>query len=94
MVDIGFEESTEAIRDTLISRFTMTMGRKPLVTTKEKSVIVFTFKMELNSWKTDKETISVTTMARGSSLLSLSILIAPLSSDQKKTAGENKGILD
>jgi hypothetical protein len=94
MVDIGFEESTEPLRDTLINHFTATTGKRPLVTTKEKNMILFTFKIELSSWKNDTDTFSVMTMGRGNSLLGLSVLISPTSTNPKQPTGENKALLN
>jgi hypothetical protein len=75
MIDIGFEESTEAIRDTLINHFTRSTGKPPLVTTKEKSAIIFTIKMEISSWRSGKEMINVMTMMRGNTILAINMLI-------------------
>ena len=76
MVDVAFEEATTAIRDTLINHFTRKIGKPPLVTTKEKSMIIFTIKMEVASWRSGNEMINVMTMMRGSEILGVNMLIS------------------
>jgi hypothetical protein len=76
MVDVSFESPTEATRDTLIDHFTKSAGKPPFLTTKEKSALIFTIKMEVASWRNEKEMISVMTMMRGSTILAISMLIS------------------
>jgi len=83
MIDIAFEQPTSAMRDTLVSRFTQTTGKAPFITTKEKSAIIFTIKLEMAIWKTGNETVSVMTAMRGSSIVALSIILAPTGVAQK-----------
>ena len=83
MIDIGFEESTEAIRDTLINHFTKSTGKPPFMTTKEKSAIIFTIKMEVASWRSEKEMINVMTMKRGNTILAISMLITKVTTAPK-----------
>ena len=76
MVEITFEEATTAIHDTLVNYFTRKIGKPPLLTTKEKSAIIFTIKMEIASWRGVNEIISVMTMMRGSEILGVNLLIS------------------
>jgi hypothetical protein len=76
LVEIGFEDATAAIHDTLIHYFTRKIGKPPFVTTKEKSAIIFTIKMEAASWRVGNEMISVMTMMRGSEILGVNLLIS------------------
>ncbi len=75
MIDIGFEQPTSAMRDTLVSYFTLTTGKPPVITTKEKSAIIFTIKFEIAAWKTGKETVGVMTAMRGTSIVGLSLVL-------------------
>jgi hypothetical protein len=83
MIEIGFEHANSTMRDTIISHFTLTTGRPPVITTKEKSVIIFTIKIVVAAWKTDKETVGVMTAMRGSSVVALSLIITPADVAQK-----------
>jgi hypothetical protein len=76
MVEIVFQEATAAIHDTLVNHFARKIGKPPLVTTKEKSAIIFTIKMEIASWRGKDETISVITMMQGSEILGVNLLIS------------------
>jgi hypothetical protein len=78
IIDIGFEHANSTMRDTLVSHFTLTTGRPPIITTKEKSAIIFTIKMEVAAWKTGKETVGVMTAMRGSSVIALNLIITPI----------------
>jgi hypothetical protein len=83
MVSVVFDESTEPMRDTLINHFTTTAGKKPVFTTKEKSAVIFTMKMELASWKIGGDLVSIMTMKGGGSMLGLSVLITQSSLERK-----------
>jgi hypothetical protein len=83
MIEIGFEHANSTIRDTLVSHFTLTTGRQPVITTKEKSVIIFTMKMVVAAWRVGKETVGVMTAMRGSSVVALSLVITPADVPQK-----------
>jgi hypothetical protein len=76
MLEIAFEEATSVIHDTLINYFTRKIGKPPLVTTKEKSAIIFTIKMELASWRVGDEVVNVMTMMQGSEILGVNLLIS------------------
>jgi hypothetical protein len=76
MVEIVFQEATAAIHDTLVNHFARKIGKPPLVTTKEKSAIIFTIKMEVASWRGKDEIISVMTMMQGSEILGVNLLIS------------------
>jgi hypothetical protein len=83
MIDIGFQEANSTMRDTLVSHFTSTTGKPPVITTKEKSAIIFTIKIEVAGWKSDKEAVGVMTAMRGSSMVALSLIITPTDLAQK-----------
>jgi hypothetical protein len=83
MIDIGFEEATIAMRDTLVNHLTQIMGKPPVITTKEKSAIIFTIKLEMAFWKSGNETIAVMTGMRGSSVVAVSLILTPTSVTQK-----------
>jgi hypothetical protein len=83
MIDIGFEDATVATRDTLVNHFTRMAGKAPVVTTKEKSAIIFTIKFEMALWKSGSETIGVMTGMRGSSVIAVSLILTPTSLVQK-----------
>ena len=76
MVEVAFQEATAATRDTLVNYFTRKTGKPPLVTTKEKSAIIFTIKIEVASWRGGDEMISVMTMMQGSEILGVNLLIS------------------
>jgi hypothetical protein len=83
MVNVMFDESTEPMRDTLIHHFTITTGKKPVFTTKEKSAVIFTMKIELASWKIGADLVSVIATKGGDSMIGLSMLISPSLLDRK-----------
>ncbi len=83
MIDIGFEEATTAMRDTLVNYLTRITGKPPVITTKEKSAIIFTIKLAMAIWKTANETTAVMTGMRGSSVVALSLILTPTSLAQK-----------
>jgi hypothetical protein len=83
MIDIGFEHANSTMRDTLVSHFTLTTGRPPIITTKEKSVIIFTIKMEVAAWKAGEETVGVMIAMRGSSVIALNLMITPTEAARK-----------
>jgi hypothetical protein len=83
MIEIGFEHANGTMRDTLVSHFTLTTGRPPIITTKEKSAIIFTIKIEVAAWKAGKEAVGVMTAMRGSSVIALSLIITPTDVEQK-----------
>jgi hypothetical protein len=76
MIDIAFEEPTSVMRDTLVNHFTLAAGRAPLITTKEKSLLIFTIKFEMAIWRIGRETVSVWTTTRGSSILGLNLTLS------------------
>jgi len=83
LIDIGFEEATMAMRDTLVYHFTRMAGKPPVITTKEKSAIIFTIKLETAFWKTSNETTAVMTGLRGSSVIAVSLILTPPNIAQK-----------
>jgi len=83
IVEIGFEHANSTTRDTIISHFTLTTGRPPVITTKEKSAIIFTIRMIVAAWRTGGETVGVMTAMRGSSVVALSLMITPADRAEK-----------
>lgn len=83
VIEVGFEQPTKAIRDTLVNHFTRTTGRAPLINTKEKSAIIFTVKAEFASWRMGKDLVSVISMMRGDAILGLNLLIKPANAEAR-----------
>jgi hypothetical protein len=84
-IDIAFIESTSRIRDTLMNHFVNTVGKKPLLTTKEKSFVIFTIKTEIASWVNGREGIHIFAMMRGNEVLGVTLLLSPFVKEKKPT---------
>jgi hypothetical protein len=82
-INIGFNDATQVMQDTLLKHFTTTTGKKPILTTKEKSALIFTVKMEVATWKISEDVVSIMTMRAGGSMLGLSVLISRSSPGKK-----------
>lgn len=81
-INLSFAETTKGIRDSLISYFTASLRRKPILTTKEKSVIIFTIKMETASWTNGKDGIHVISMLRGDEVLGVTLVLMPFAKEK------------
>ena len=76
LVQAKFDESTNALADSVTNYLVHMLGRAPARTVKEKSFIIFTLRMEWASWKLPSNgLVNLVTMKRGDSLLDASIVL-------------------
>jgi hypothetical protein len=78
VIEVKFNELTEKIVDTLINHFTRTTGESPRRAAKEKSLLLFTMRMELAVWKTKLEHIRLMVGKQGKSIFDINLSIAPV----------------
>jgi hypothetical protein len=82
LIQVKFDEATASLVDSVTSHFTRTMGHKPMMTVKEKSLIIFTVRIEVASWKSRTGAVSLFAGKRGDSLFSASLLMGAPTTDR------------
>lgn len=78
LIHVKFKEATKAIRDTLYTHFSMTRGKPLGETATEKKALIFTLRIEVAKWKTDKEMIAMTTALRDGTIMDVGFLLYPV----------------
>ena len=76
-VEIRFKEWPESLPDSLVTHFTRATGRPPARVEKEKSVLLFTIRMEVAVWKTPREKINLIVAKRNGSTYDVYLSILP-----------------
>jgi hypothetical protein len=76
-VQAKFNEPTKLLVDSVTSYLTRTMGRGPLRTAKEKSLLIITIRMEMALWKSSMGLVNLVTAMRGESLFDASLVLFP-----------------
>jgi hypothetical protein len=84
LIQVKFEESTKSLVDSVTSYFTRTLGRQPILTVKEKSLLIVTVRMELASWRSPTGVVSLVTAKRGDSLFNASLMMGPPTNQRTK----------
>jgi hypothetical protein len=88
LVQAKFNEPSKALADSITSYFTRTLGRGPIRTAKEKSLLIITIRMEMALWKSPTGLVNLVTAMRGESLFDASLVFFPPTGQQN--AGEAK----
>lgn len=84
LIQVKFNEATTALVDSITSHFIRIMGHQPIRTVKEKSLLIFTIRMEVASWKSRTGIVNLFASKRGESLFSASILMGAQTVGQTK----------
>lgn len=77
LVQAKFGEPTKILADSLTSYLTRALGRGPVRTAKEKSLLIITVRMEMALWRTAAGMVNLVTATRGESLFNASLVLFP-----------------
>jgi hypothetical protein len=83
-VDIRFIDRSQALADTLTRRLTRFTGDSPMKVEKEKSVLLFTLRMEISVWETKTERLTLVVGKKGSSIFEIKLLVLPAKGQSEK----------
>jgi hypothetical protein len=81
-VQAKFNEPTKLLADSITNYFTRTMGRGPVRTAKEKSLLIITIRMEMALWKSSTGLINLVTAMRGGTIFDASLVLFPPTEQQ------------
>ena len=84
LVQAKFSEPTKTLADSLTSYLTLALGRGPVRTAKEKSLLIITIRMEMAVWRTSAGMVNLVTAMRGESLFDASLIFFPPTTQQSK----------
>jgi hypothetical protein len=76
-VQAKFNEPTKLLADSITSYLTRMLGRGPVRTVKEKSLLIITIRMEMALWKSSTGLVNLVTAMRGESLFDASLVLFP-----------------
>ncbi len=74
---VRFSESTQVLVDSISNYFTRLCKHEPYRASKEKSLLIITFRMDLAVWKTQTDAVTLITARRGDTYVSAYLRIAP-----------------
>ena len=76
-IDVKFIEPGQSLQDTLTYHLTRITGASPMKIEKEKSVLLFTLRMEVAVWKAKTERIILTAAKKGKSVFDVHFSLEP-----------------
>jgi hypothetical protein len=82
LVQAKFNEPTKLLADSITSHLTRMLGRDPVRTVKEKSLLIITIRMEMALWKSSTGLVNLVTAMRGESLFDASLVLFPPTAQQ------------
>lgn len=82
-VQAKFNEATKLLADSIISYLTRALGRGPVRTSKEKSLLIVTIRMEMALWRSSTGLVNLVTAMRGESLFDASLVLFPPTAQQQ-----------
>ena len=85
-VQAKFNEPTKLLADSISSHLTRTLGRGPVRTSKEKSLLIVTIRMEMALWRSSTGLVNLVTAMRGESLFDASLVLFPPTAQQQNQA--------
>ncbi len=88
-IQAKFNEASGQLADSVTNYFTRTLGAKPVRTFKEKSLIIFTVRLEMALWKSPTGIVNLVTAKQGNSFIDASLVFFP-PDDQKKVRPSNE----
>jgi len=88
LIQVKFDEATTTLIDSVTNHFIRTMGHKPILTVKEKSLIIVTVRLEVSSWKSRTGVVSLFAGKRGDSLFSASLLMGAPTTERSKAINQ------
>ena len=77
-IRIKFSEPTKALVDTISSHFTQLVQRAPVTTATEKKLFTISLRIDIAKWKTDRESIVLTTALRDGVIGDVGLIISML----------------
>lgn len=83
LVQVKFSKSTQTLVDSVTNHLARTIGRAPVRTVKEKSVLIMTLRMEIASWRLSTGLVNLVAAKRGDSLFDASLVLLPPTIQQK-----------
>jgi len=81
-VQAKFNEPTKLLVDSITSYLTRTMRREPVRTVKEKSLLIFTIRVEMALWNSSAGLVNLVTAMRGDSMIDASLVLFPPTAQQ------------
>ena len=87
-VQAKFNEANAALVDSVTGFFTRTLGRPPVRTAKEKSLILFTVRLEMAVWRAAWGMVNLVTAKQGNSFLEASLVFFPPTIQQSPAANQ------
>ena len=75
-IHIKFSEPTKALVDTISNHFTRLTQKAPETSTTEKKLFILSLRMEIAKWKTEKESIVLTTALRDGTIGDVGLIIS------------------
>lgn len=85
LVQAKFSQPTKTLADSITNYFTRTLGRPPVRTVKEKSLLIVTLRMEIASWRLPTGLVNLVTAMNGESLFDASMVLLPPTKPQNPT---------
>ncbi len=82
LVQAKFNEPTKILADSITSHLSRMLGRGPVRTAKEKSLLIVTIRMEMAMWKSSTGLVNLVTAMRGESLFDASLVFFPPTAQQ------------
>jgi hypothetical protein len=75
-IHIKFSEPTKALVDTISNHFTRFTQKAPEISATEKKLFILSLRMEMAKWKTEKESIVLTTALRDGTIGDVGLIIS------------------
>jgi len=85
-VQAKFSDASGQLADSVTNYFTRTLRSLPVRTFKEKSLLIFTVRLEMALWKSPTGIVNLVTAKQGNSFLEASLVFFPPDDEKKKGA--------
>jgi hypothetical protein len=76
-IQAKFKEPSKALADSITSYLIRILGRGPVRTVKEKSLLIFTVRLEMATWNSPTGLVNLVTATKGESLFDASLVFFP-----------------
>jgi hypothetical protein len=75
LIRIRFSEPSNSLADTISRHFTQFVRKAPTITTTEKKLFTISLRIEIAKWKTEKESVVLTTALRDGAIGDVGLMI-------------------
>jgi hypothetical protein len=84
-IQAKFSEPSKALADSVTNHLTRVLGRSPVRTAKEKSLLIVTIRLEMAMWNSPTGLVNLVTATRGESLFDASLVLIPPTTQQAES---------